>query len=370
MKKQIFFLVFVIIALLTVQSVSAANFDEPIVKMTPDQDSYAPGDSVIVSADVSLASTGDSTFPEAHFLDVLTELDNPTWYYTILINGHGEEKGVTKKKLELSGFLLDYPSSGNTITISYTLEGEVPDVSSTGDIIFFEIYQLDGSGNQVSGGDYKEERLVVNPDDIDKLREIIETSLAEFNTEIQDKLKTGVDTAAAQANYDSARTKFIQSATASYSDANTLLADAQTLITEGEVLLNQAWAQKSIDEAQATIDSISFYITDFKVNRSLTNDARVINIETKVESAQSSLNSAKALMNDKNYPQAYTLAETANTKAAEALTSAETLYAEVSKGIIPDVGGAGIFLIIGIIVVVAIVGIVIYRKKTSWDELG
>lgn len=373
MRKQIIFLAFIILTFCLVNSVSAANYDDPVIKITPDKSSYSPGDSIILSADVPLASTGDSTFPAAHSLRVLTELDDPQWYYTIKINGHGEEKTVTKRSVTLSGFLLDYPSSGNSISISYTLEATVPEVSSTGDLIFFQITQLDGSGNEVVGQETEINptyRLVVNPEDIDKLRDIVETSLNDFNTQLQDKLKTGVDTSLAQAKYDDARTKFVQSATASYSDAHTLLEDAQTLIAEGEKLLNQAWAQKSIDRAQATIDSISFYITDFKVNRSMTNDARVINIETKVESAQSSLNSAKTLMNQENYPQAYTLAETSNTKADETLATAEELYAEVSKGIIPDVGGVGIFVIIGIIVVIAVVGIVIYRKKTSWDELG
>ena len=102
----------------------------------------------------------------------------------------------------------------------------------------------------------------------------------------------------------------IQLKTASYDTAHVLLNDAQTLIDEGEVLLNQAWAQKAIDESQNTLNRVHFYITDFKVKRSMANDARVINIETKTESAQSSLNSAKALFNDGNYAQAYTIAET------------------------------------------------------------
>ena len=75
-------------------------------------------------------------------------------------------------------------------------------------------------------------------------------------------------------------------------------------------------------------------------------------------------------MANENYAQAYTVAETAHAKASEALASAEELYAEVSKGIIPDMGGAGLFVIIGIVVVIAIVGFFVYRRQTSWDELG
>ncbi|MBN2733318.1 MAG: hypothetical protein JXQ82_00460 [Methanomicrobiaceae archaeon] len=370
MKKQFFFLIFLVLALFLVHSVSAANFDTPVVKITPDQTSYAPGDSVSVNVDVKLASTGDSTFPSLHTLEAYTDLEDCSWISAIKINGHGQEQTSSGKWLRISGYILDYPSDSNEIVVSYRLEGQIPAVSSTGDKILFELTQSDGSGNLVSGGEYTIERLVINPEDTDKLRDIVEKDLETLDKKIQDKLITGVDIAAAQAKYDDARTKFIQSATASYAAANTLLSDAQTLISEGETLLNQAWAQKAINDAQETIDSTSFYLTDFKVNRSLTNDARVLNIETKIESAQSSLNSAKSLFNDKNYPQAYTLAETATTKAGEALASAETLYAEVSKGIIPDVGGVGIFLIIGIIVIVGIIGVIVYRRYTSWDELG
>ena len=100
------------------------------------------------------------------------------------------------------------------------------------------------------------------------------------------------------------------------------------------------------------------------------NDARVINIETKVESAQSSLNSAKTLFNDASYTQACTLAETANSKASEALTYAEEVYAEVSKGFLPDFGSFT-FIIIGIVIVfLAVVGYLVYTRATSWDELG
>ncbi|WOF15586.1 hypothetical protein F1737_02245 [Methanoplanus sp. FWC-SCC4] len=370
MKKEILFLISIVLALCLVHSVGAANFDTPVVKFTPSQNSYSPGDSVSVSVDVKLASSGDSTFPAAHSLEAYTELDDPSWEYTVKINGHGESQSSTRSFLTLTGYLLDYPSASNEVIVSYRMEGTVPEVSSTGEKIFFQLSQIDGSGNTVSGGEVVYKKLVLNPGDIDKLRGIVETSLATFNTQIQDKLKIGVDIKEAQAKYDSAREKFIKSATASYSDANTYLSEAQTLIDEGTNLLNKAWAQKAIDDAQAKIDSTAFYITDFKVNRSMNNDARVINIETKIESAQSSLNSAKSLMNDGNYPQAYTVAESAHSKASEALTVSEELYEEVSKGFIPDIGGIGIFVVIGIIVIIAIVGIILYRRQTSWDELG
>ena len=370
MKKSILFLILAIFAICLVQSVAAANIEEPVTKITPAQTSYTPGDRVTITAEVPFSTTSGTTFPGTHSIRAYTDLDNPEWVYTVKINGHGQEQTVSRQVLTISGYMLDYPASQNTISLSIVLTGTIPSMPTSGEKALFSIEQLDASGNTISGSHYEVDAMIVIPEDIDRLRAIVESDLNTFDTEITDKLKTGVDVSQAQAKYDAAREKWIQSATASYVTAKVLLDDAQKLITEGKTQLEKSWAQKSIDETTAALEKTAYYITDFKVNRSMTNDARVLNIETKVESAQSSLNSANGLMANENYAQAYTVAETAHAKASEALASAEELYAEVSKGIIPDVGGSGIFVIIGIVVIIAIVGFFVYRRKTSWDELG
>ena len=127
----------------------------------------------------------------------------------------------------------------------------------------------------------------------------------------------------------------------------------------------------SINESEDVIATVNSYLKDFKVNHSMTNDARVINIETKIESAQSSLNSANSLFSDENYAQAYTLAETSKSKAEEALTSAEAISEDLSKGFLPDLSGSfTIIIIIVIILIIGIVGYLVYTRATSWDELG
>jgi len=368
--KYIFFLI-LLLSLAIVQSVSAVNYDTPVVKILPDKSSYAPGETVIITADVELSDSGEYTFPSGDTLKAYTSLDNPDWTYIIKVNGHGEEAESNRNPLSIGGWQLNYPSDDNTIVVSYSLTATVPEVASTGDRIFFQIIQTDDSGNEeTTGAPDPVERMVLNPEDVTTLREVLEKELETFGEQIASKMNVGVDISAAQAKYDEAEEKIKDSKTASYDEGHVLLGEAETLLDEGEVLLNQAWAQKAIDDAQATVDSTNFYITDFKVNRSMGNDARVINIETKLESAQSSLNSAKSLFNDGSYTQAYTLAETADSKAEEALTYAQEVYAEVSKGLIPDFGSFT-FIIIGVIIVVlAVVGYVVYSRCTSWDELG
>lgn len=371
MKAKHILYIFLLFSLIIVQSVSAVNYDTPTVKIFPDKSSYAPGESVTITADVKLVASGGETFPNDNTLKAYTALEDPSWTYIIKINDHGEEAESVKNPLNIDGWQINYPSTDNKIVVSYSLSAKVPDVASTGDKVFFEIYQTDGSGETLtSGAADPVMRKVLNPEDVNTLRDVLENDLENFGEQIASKMNTGVDVSAAQANYNDAKELIDDSRTASYDEANELLTEAETLINEGETLLNQAWAQKAINEAEATIDATNFYVTDFKVNRSMTNDARVINIETKLESAQSSLNSAKSLFNDGSYTQAYTLAETANSKAKEALTYAEEIYAEVSKGLIPDFGPYTFIFIGVIIVILAVVGYVVYNRYSSWDELG
>ncbi|UUX91856.1 hypothetical protein [Methanoplanus endosymbiosus] len=375
MRTKIFiFLALILALIISVPAASAAvSFDEPVITLKPDQAAYTPGDSISVAAEVKLSSTSDSTFPQAHSLEAYTELDDPKWYYTILINGHGEEQESTKKNLIISGYILEYPADDNEVTVRYRLEADIPEVPTTGEKTFFDLSQIDASGGLVPGMDEDNrivKRTILNPEDISKLRGIVKEELDTLENQIQTKQNSGVDVTGAQNLFTQAQDKYEASVTASYSNANTMLNDALKLIDEAEVELNRAWAQKAIDDAQSSITAIDFYLTDFKVNRSMTNDARVINIETKIESAQSSLNSAKSLMNDQNYAQAYTIAETSRSKSQEALTSAKEVYAEVSKGFVPDLGGLTIIFVIIAVVIIGVAGILIYRRYSSWDELG
>jgi len=130
------------------------TFGNIVATLKPDQDIYSSGENISIAADVSLTSSGDSTFPASHSLEAYTELDNPKWYYTILINGNGEEQESTKKNLIITGYLLEYPSDQNEITVRYRLEAEIPEVSEKSDRMFLELSEIDGSGNIVSGGDY------------------------------------------------------------------------------------------------------------------------------------------------------------------------------------------------------------------------
>ena len=207
--KSILFISLLIMLFVAVHSAAAVNFQTPVIKILP-----------------------DTTFSDNHDLRVYTELSNPQWTYTIKVNGHGQEITSSGSTLTISGFALAYPTNDNDVVVSYSLTGTVPSVSATGNKTFFEIYETDSSGDEVSGAPTPLTEIVVNPSDVSTLRSVVETSLSDFNNDIQMKANSGVDVTEAQKKYDKAEQLIEDSTTASYGDANEMLQEAKNTIKE------------------------------------------------------------------------------------------------------------------------------------------
>jgi hypothetical protein len=138
---------------------------------------------------------------------------------------------------------------------------------------------------------------------------------------------------------------------------------------EAKSLLDEAWARKEVSDAGAAIESLDGRINYFVENRSMGGDPRVVSIVTKRESAVQFYSQAKDNLNANNYPLARSKATEGLKKANEALGDADALREKIGEGF--NLGGNPLLYVgIGVIVVLAIVGAVIYRKKTRWDELG
>lgn len=108
-------------------------------------------------------------------------------------------------------------------------------------------------------------------------------------------------------------------------------------------------------------------------------DARIMPIVAQWEIAADKLSDAKDLFQERDYEAAAVKATEAATKGDEVLNNALALKEKVDSnflsGIFGGVSGAlsGSILTIVIIIVIAIiaiVGIVLFRKRRKWDELG
>ncbi|MDD1702962.1 MAG: hypothetical protein LUQ31_08300 [Methanoregula sp.] len=375
-------LVLFVVLVACVQVVSA-SFTMSTVTINPSGD-LTPGTAVTVSYAINFASSGDETFSSSDSLQMQTDLEKPTWTWTLVLNDvENSRPQSTNKILTLSGWDISYPSSVSE-SVKVTLEGTAPSVTSTTNKTLIKIKELDSNSNEISGSTVSYTTLVVNTGEITTAASSASASLQTFRSEIDEKAALDVDTSAAEAKYNEAQQDIstAQSLPATqYSTAQSTLTAATQAITDGETALDKAWAQKEISDAQVPINYVDSLITFFQSNTSTANDARLSTIVTKREVAVSYLSAANDALTNGNYATARTHAEDAFNKANESYTDALTFQtALLTSGwnplsILGSAGsalssGAMIIVVIVIIIVLVIVGIIIYRKRSRWDELG
>jgi len=360
--------------LLCVQAVSA--FTVSSVNIAP-TGALTPGTAVTVSYKVDFQSSGSTTFSSSNDLHMSTELLNPKWTYTILIDGVENPRQPTGgKSITLTGFELSY-KSGTEESVRVTLEGTAPTVDKTTDKTIVKIQELDSSGSPITSSIVEKKVSVINTAEVTSAISARSNDLQSFRSQIDEKAALGIDTSAAESKYNDAKSK-IDAAKAQpsnqYLTAQTYLTDAGTAITDGGKALDKAWAEYDVANAQTPLNNVDVVIAWFKGNQSTANDVNLPPIVAKREVALGYITSANEEIANGNYAQARVKAEDAYNKGNESYNDALALQKKVSSGwtfpTLPNIGGA-IFIIVGIIVVViAIVGIIIYRKRSRWDELG
>ena len=158
-----------------------------------------------------------------------------------------------------------------------------------------------------------------------------------------------------------------------YAGAQEDLTTATTAIKDGETALDKAWAEYEVAAAQVPITNVDAIIAWFKGNSSTANDQQLPTIVTKREVAVSYVSTANDDIADGNYAQARQKAQDAFLKANESYTEALARQKELSSGFslpIPKINST-MFIILGVVaVILVVVGVIIYRKRSRWDELG
>jgi hypothetical protein len=205
----------------------------------------------------------------------------------------------------------------------------------------------------------------------------MKAKLAEIKADIDEKYDLGVDTTVAQQKYDAAKAA-LDSAniklTTSPSEVTGLLTQAGTAGLDAKDALDQAWAAMTIQQADDMITSVNGLVTEFKVNDSLKDsDPRLVPIINKFDLAARSLSDARNFYNQKQYTSVRTDAAQSLGYANEAWNLSLSLKTEMGKGFaLPGLPNLGAFLPILLVAVVILViaGVIIYRRKMHWDELG
>ena len=342
--------------------------------------SLTPGTPVIVTFKVDFSPSGEETFPSANELQMSTDLDKAKWSYSLVLDGvEAVQPSNTGRVLSVSGWVLAYPAAVEE-AMRVTLEGTAPTVSQTTNKTMIKIAEYDSHSNLISSTVVERTAVVVNIAEIQNKIAEVESTLLSYRSHIDEKSALGIDTASAEAKYSEADQK-IKSAknrpstqyTLAFSDLNA----AQASISDGEVALDRSWAENEIMNAQIPINNVDNVIAWFKANKSTSDDVQLPAIIAKREVAVSYISTANDEISNGNYAQARTKAQDAFNKGNESYTDALARQKVVESGWLgwlklPTIKlPGGIFLIVGVIVVVlAVVGYVIYRKRSRWDELG
>ena len=370
-------IILVILLALSVQVVSA--FSVSTVSIDPSGD-LMPGTPVIVSFKVDFSASGGETFPSSSSLQMITDLEKPKWAWTLLLNGvENPRPESTSKIMELSGWDLSYPSDVEE-SVRITLEGVAPTVTSTTNKTIIKIQEVDSRNNVVTSSKIDYTRVIVNTGEIASAISAKNGALQIFRAHIDEKAAMDIDTSAAEAKYNEARQK-IDAAQAlpssQYTTALNYLNAAQTSIQEGEKLLDKSWAENEVANAQVPINNVDGMIAYFMGNQSTANDAKLVLIKTKRESAAGFITTANDDIASGNYAQARVKAQQAYSKGNESYNDALDFKKQTETSFNPLAGVGKLFsssilvIVVGVIVVVLIVvGVIIYRKRSRWDELG
>jgi hypothetical protein len=343
---------------------AASAFSIKTESINPASGNLEPGQQVtvheVITYNMLTTSGNDESF------DFSTGLSSPVWTFIVYRDGIAINT-VTKTGYypSMTEFELSYGEGD--ISLDVQLRGTVPTTTSG----TLEVIKIEHTKSEEVMDDHIVTRTVVNPTEVQNTLTARQQQLTDLKADIDEKAALGVDVSAAQAKYNSAKQSLDSAASASPSQAATLLSSAKTDMDAAAALLDKAWAEKSVSDAATTLENLDGMITYFVDNRSMGSDPQVIAIITKRESAVQFYTQAQDNLNTGNYPLARTKATDATNKANEALKDANALKTQIGEGFNLNVGGNALLYVgIGVVLILIVVGVVVYRKRTRWDELG
>lgn len=371
MKSVIKWIILSAILLFCIPMVSA--FTVSSVSIEP-SGSLIPGDSVIVSYKIQFPASGGETFPSGSELQMSTDLESAKWSWTLVLDTIDNPRpSAGGRMLSLSGFELSYPASVDQ-AVRVTMEGKVPSIDKTTNKTIIRIQEVDANGNVVTSSKVERSAIVINIVEVTQQIAQKKNELQTFRTHIDEKAAIGADTSVAELKYSDAKSKIDAAAALpsnQYATALAYLNTATSLITDGETALDRAWAESEVIHAQTPIANVDRVIAWFKGNSSTANNAELPPIIAKREIAVSYISAANDQIASGQFTLARSKAAEAFAKGNESYTEALALQKKVSGGFVfPKIPGIVPIIIVVILVVLVVVGVIIYRKRSQWDELG
>lgn len=133
---------------------SIGNYRVPSLYSSPHPDAIVAGGSVLLEGVLNLKDTDATTFPEGDSLELYTDLEDPTWRYTLLVDGDDSgSRTVSAHDLRIRGWDLSY-QAGTTVRIWIGLNGTASETSPAQDQTLLRIRQMDSNGTPLAGSEY------------------------------------------------------------------------------------------------------------------------------------------------------------------------------------------------------------------------
>ncbi|MDD1662686.1 MAG: hypothetical protein LUQ60_02935 [Methanomicrobiales archaeon] len=379
MKRLSVILLCSVVFLCLVQVGAALTYEGQISTSPTQLNALKPGDIISeVSGTLKLPASGDQTFALDDNLDFYTQLDNAKWSISIVINGvDNPARTFGGKHATILGMDLAYVSTKYDVKVRFSMtDGVVPASFNTGDIILVRALELDSHSDQVGAAVFKN-GTVISTAALQTQLDSVKAKLTDLKNLIDEKASKNVDVAVAQQKYNAASSALDSAATkilTSPSEVNALLTSATNNINDANTALDKAEADQSLQQAKTTLASVDGLINEFTVNDSLkTTDSRLVAIINKRDLSAQAISNANDLFTTGSYPSARGKADEGLNLANQAWNLSLSLKTELGQGFsLPGLPNLGAFLpvLIVVVVVAVIAGVIIYRKKTQWDELG
>jgi len=364
MKTNISRWLVLLLALICVAQAASA-FEVTNEGIQPDSEILEPGQSVNAHYVFSykMLTTGSGYMDDEKF-EFSTGLERPAWDFKIRRENYPDIEIPTRGGPYQTLLEFDVGYSGE-VQLEVQLRGTVP-TTSTGKL---EVVKIEHFRDKTVEDEYLMTRDVVSAAQAAGSLAAQQQRLKDLKADIDEKAAEGVDVAAVQTEYNAASQALTSAASAGPSQAASYIATAKKDIDEGIALLDKAWAEKAVADTGAAIESLDGMINYFIEDRSMSSDPQVVAIMTKRESAVQFYSQAQDNLNGENYPLARSKASDGLSKANEALGDANALKEKIGEGF--NLGGDLLLYIgVGVVIVLIVAGVVIYRKKTGWDELG
>ncbi len=370
MKRGILLISLIISCCLLISPVlGSADVGNVVVKPSGDLE----GGKSNVSADfqIDFTAVGGETIPMDENILLTTDLDNPVWSYSIVLDGvENARPSSSKKSLELTGWELSYKDVEESVKVA--LKGTAPKTDKSKEIQVVGVAVTSGNG-RVKDAVKNVTAFVTNPGELKTEISSADSGVDKLKSEIAKFKKDGIDTSKAEKKLQEATDSLKKAESASYSNAQVYIKNADTFIQDAYGFLDMGVAQKSINDAKEAIDRSDEWITYFRDEKNLASDPRLAPIITKREFASEDISDAKELFDAGKYSEARSKAEEALNKATEVFDATQDLQTKIESqpaGIdLSGIGGILIYVVIAIILII-IVGFVLLFIRNRGGKGG